>query len=113
MSAKTSMLFIAAAAAATLSLSAAQGASAMTAPIRVTQDVNMRGGPGVGYARVGGVYRSTSPDFTCWTQGQNIGGVDVWFLVNNRGAQGYYASYFDDSTYSSDAQITSKYGIPR
>jgi len=54
----------------------------------------------------------TSPDFNCWTQGQNIGGVDVWFSINYHGVTGYYASYYDNSSYSTDTQITSKYGIP-
>ena len=52
-----------------------------------------------------------SPDFVCWTQGQTINGVDVWFRVNYGGLTGYYASYYDDSTYTTDGQITSKYGI--
>jgi hypothetical protein len=73
----------------------------------------MRNGPGTSYARVGGIYTGTSPDFVCWTQGQNVGGVDVWFLVHNAGATGYYASYYDDSHYATDAQITPKYGISR
>jgi uncharacterized protein YraI len=70
-------------------------ASATGAPIQITQNVNMRSGPGTSYARVGGIYAGQSPDFVCWTTGENIGGVDVWFDVNANGASGHYASYYD------------------
>jgi cell wall-associated NlpC family hydrolase len=36
----------------------------------------------------------------------------TWFSVNYHGVTGYYASYYDNSSYSTDSQITSKYGIP-
>jgi uncharacterized protein YraI len=88
-------------------------ANAMSAPIQITQDVNLRGGPSAATARVGGIYAGASPDFHCWTQGQNIGGVDVWFNVTYNGATGFYASYYDNSSYATDAQITPKYGIPQ
>ena len=88
-------------------------AAAMSAPIRTTTYVNIRPGPSTGSGNPLAVMPpGTSPDFNCWTQGQNIGGVDVWFKVNYNGVIGYYASYYDNSSYSTDAQITSKYGIP-
>jgi uncharacterized protein YraI len=91
----------------------ASSAMAINAPIHVTDDVNLRAGPNTGTARVGGLYRGTSPSFNCWAQGQNISGVDVWFNVTYNGATGFYASYYDDSHYATDSQITSKYGIPQ
>jgi hypothetical protein len=54
-----------------------------------------------------------SPDFVCFAYGQLIGTVPVWFLVNYNGVSGYYASYYDDSSYGSDADLTSKYGVPK
>jgi uncharacterized protein YraI len=91
----------------------AADASAMGAPIQITQNVNMRSGPGSSFSRVGGIYTGQSPDFICWSVGENINGVNVWFDVNANGATGYYASYYDNSSYASDALITSKYGIPQ
>lgn len=91
----------------------ASPALAVSAPIHITQDVNLRGGPSAATTRVGGIYAGASPDFHCWAQGQNIGGVDVWFNVTYNGATGFYASYYDDSHYATDGQITSKYGIPQ
>lgn len=88
-------------------------AAAMSAPIRTTSFVNVRPGPSTGSGNPRTVLPpGTSPAFNCWIQGQNIGGVDVWFSVNYGGVTGYYASYYDNSSYSSDSQITSKYGIP-
>ena len=88
-------------------------AAAMSAPIKTTTYVNIRPGPSTGSGNPLTVMPpGTSPDFNCWTQGQNIGGVDVWFSVNYHGVTGYYASYYDNSSYSTDSQITSKYGIP-
>lgn len=91
----------------------AADAVAMSAPIQITQNVNMRSGPGTSYARVGGIYAGQSPDFICWAVGENINGVNVWFDVNANGSTGYYASYYDNSSYATDALITSKYGIPQ
>jgi cell wall-associated NlpC family hydrolase len=88
-------------------------AAAMSAPIQTTAYVNVRPGPSVSSGSPLAVMPpGTSPDFNCWTQGQNIGGVDVWFSINYHGVTGYYASYYDNSSYSTDSQITSKYGIP-
>ena len=88
-------------------------AAAMSAPIKTTTSVNVRPGPSTGSGNPLTVMPpGTSPDFNCWTQGQNIGGVNVWFSVNYHGVTGYYASYYDNSSYSTDSQITSKYGIP-
>jgi hypothetical protein len=86
-------------------------ALAASAPIHVTDDVNLRAGTDASTARVGGLYRGTSPSFNCWAQGQNVNGVDIWFNVTYNGVTGYYASFFDDSSYATDAQITSKYRI--
>jgi uncharacterized protein YraI len=88
-------------------------AAAKSAPIKTTDYVNVRPGPSTSSGSPLAVMPpGTSPDYNCWAQGQNIGGVDVWFNVNYHGVTGYYASYYDNSSYSTDSQITSKYGIP-
>lgn len=104
---------VAIASAAAAAVTAAGPAAAMSAPIKTTTAVNVRPGPSTGSGNPLTVMPAgTSPDFNCWTQGQNIGGVNVWFSVNYHGVTGYYASYYDNSSYSTDSQITSKYGIP-
>lgn len=88
-------------------------ALAMSAPIHITSTVNIRLGPSTTSGNpIGAIPTGASPDFQCWTEGQNISGVDVWFRVDYNGVTGYYASYWDDSSYSTDWQIVSKYGIP-
>src|SRR5438105_245634 len=71
-------------------------ASGISAPIQIAntggQGVNMRPTPDTSQPRVGWIPEGASPDYNCWTQGQNINGVDVWFNVNYGGATGYYAS---------------------
>jgi hypothetical protein len=53
-----------------------------------------------------------SPDYHCFAWGQNINGVPIWFNVTYGGATGYYASYYDDSSYHSNEELTAKYGVP-
>lgn len=107
----TSTAAIAVAAAGAVSV--APMAQAMSAPIQTTATVNIRPTPDTSQTPVGAIPAGVSPDFVCWTQGQNIGGVDVWFKINYGGHTGYYASYYDNSSYATDATITSKYGIPQ
>ena len=98
----------------TLTVIDGQPAGAVSAPIALTTSVNLRPGPSTTSGNPLTVMPSgTSPNFLCWTQGQNINGVDVWFQVTYAGLTGYYASYYDNSSYTTDSQITSKYGIPQ
>lgn len=86
--------------------------SAIGAPIHVTTTVNVRPRPDTSLAPVGVLQPSSTIDFKCFTHGQNISGLDVWFQINSP-VSGFYASYFDDASYSSDADLTAKYGIPK
>ena len=89
-------------------------AHALSAPIHITEGVNVRPGPSVGSGGpITGIPAGASPDFNCWQVGQNVNGVDVWFNVNYAGKTGFYASFYDDSHYATDGEITGKYGIPR
>lgn len=72
----------------------------------------MRTGPGTGYPKILTVPRGTSPQYNCWTQGDRVGGVDVWFNVTYGGQTGFITSKYDDSHYAKDSDITGKYGIP-
>jgi cell wall-associated NlpC family hydrolase len=88
-------------------------ALAISAPIKTTTYVNIRPGTSTSSGNPLAVMPpGTSPDFHCWAVGQNVNGVNVWFNVSYNGVTGYYASYYDNSSYSTDSQITSKYGIP-
>lgn len=92
-------------------------AHAISAPIHIhgtgTDGVLIRPTPNTSLPAVGWMAEGTSPDYHCFTYGQMIGNVNVWFSVTHRGITGYYASYFDDSSYRSEAELTSKYGIPK
>lgn len=100
-------------------LLAASIAFAISAPIHIygtgTDGVLLHSGPTVGSTRVGWMAEGTSPDYHCFTYGDNVNGVNVWFYVTKPGGgpTGYYASYYDDSSYQSEAELTSKYGIPK
>lgn len=98
-------------------LVAAPAAQAISAPIHIhgtgTDGVLIRPTPDTSRPALGWMAEGTSPDYHCFTYGQTIGNVNVWFLVTSRGITGYYASYWDDSSYHSEAELTSKYGIPK
>jgi hypothetical protein len=52
-----------------------------------------------------------APD--CFVYGQTINTVPIWWRLTYEGATGYASSAYDDTRYSSDAELTAKYGVPR
>ncbi|MFI5497205.1 hypothetical protein [Actinoplanes sp. NPDC051859] len=98
-------------------IAAATPAQAIPANIHISgtdgQGVRMRPDPNTSRTAVGNIPEGASPDYDCFTYGEMIGNVNVWFLVNWNGTRGYYASFYDDSHYSSEADLTSRYGIPK
>lgn len=92
-------------------------ASAITAPIHIsgtgTDGVNIRPTPDTSLPAVGWMPEGTSPDYTCFTYGEQVGNVNVWFQITYSGISGFYASYWDDSHYASEAELTSRYGVPK
>jgi uncharacterized protein YraI len=93
----------------------AASASAVSAPIHISgtagEGVLIRSGPGTSYTAVGWMPEGASPDYNCFAWGQNINGVPIWFNVNYNGKTGYYASFYDDSSYHSNEELTAKYGV--
>jgi uncharacterized protein YraI len=79
--------------------------------ITVTATTAIRTGPSSSSTSVGSVPAGTSPSYLCWTTGQSVGGVNVWFDVFYSGYTGFIASYYDNSTYTHDGDITAKYDI--
>jgi hypothetical protein len=71
--------------------------------IRPTPD---RSQPAVGWMPDG-----ASPDYTCFTYGEPIGGLNVWFQITYNGVGGFYPSYYDDSRYATEAELTASYGV--
>jgi uncharacterized protein YraI len=101
-----------------ITLALAATASAITAGIHIhgtapENVVNIRPQPNTTQPAIGSIPEGASPDYNCFSYGQVIGGVPIWFSVNYSGVTGYYASYYDDSTYRSDTELTGKYGIPK
>lgn len=91
----------------------AQPAKAISADIRTTSDVGLYYEPSTAsHPALITVPRGTSPDYVCWTRGESVQGLNVWFRVRYDGLTGYIASRYDDSTYKHATQIESKYGIP-
>jgi len=97
-------------------LISASCAFAVSAPIHIAgtggEGVFIRPDPSTANPAVGWMPEGASPDYNCFVWGQNIGGVPIWFNVNYNGKTGYYASYFDDSSYHSNEELTAKYGVP-
>ena len=77
------------------------------------QGVYLRPSPDTSQPALRLIPEGASPDYNCFTYGQNVNGVSVWFNVNWAGATGFYASYYDDSSYHSEAELTGKYGVPK
>jgi hypothetical protein len=92
-------------------------ALAISAPIHVSGTgglgVNIRPEPNTNRAPLGLVPEGASPDYTCFTYGQNVNGLTVWFEITWGGVHGFISSYYDDSSYRSEEELTSKYGVPK
>jgi len=97
-------------------LCSATGAAAISAPIHIAntggEGVFIRPEPNTSHPAIGWIPEGASPDYNCFAWGQNINGVPIWFNVNYNGKTGYYASYYDDSSYHSNQELTAKYGVP-
>jgi hypothetical protein len=97
-------------------LLAATSALAISAPIHIAntggEGVFIRPEPNTSRPAVGWMPEGASPDYHCFVWGQNINGVPIWFNVTYNGVTGYYASYYDDSSYHSNEELTAKYGVP-
>jgi hypothetical protein len=98
------------------SLGLAANALAMSAPIQIAntggEGVFIRPQPNTSQPAVGWMPEGASPDYNCFVWGQDINGVPIWFNVNYNGVTGYYASYYDNSSYHSNEELTAKYGVP-
>jgi hypothetical protein len=99
-----------------VSLGLTAQAPAISAPIHIAntggEGVNIRSEPTAHSAKVGWMPEGTSPDYNCFVWGERINGVPIWFNVSYGGVTGYYASYYDDSSYHSNEELTAKYGVP-
>ena len=97
-------------------LASATSALAIPAPIHIAntggEGVYIRPDPNTSRPAVGWMPEGASPDYNCFAWGQSIGGVPIWFNVNYNGVTGFYASYYDDSSYHSNEELTAKYGVP-
>jgi hypothetical protein len=91
-------------------------ASAVSAPIQIAntggEGVLIRAEPNTSSTRLGWMPEGASPDYNCFVWGQDINGVPIWFNVNYSGITGYYASYYDNSSYKSNEELTTEYGVP-
>jgi uncharacterized protein YraI len=101
----------------TIIMGGASPAGAISANIQIANTggdgVNMRSGPGTAHGKVGWIPEGASPDYNCYVWGERVNNVPIWFNVNWNGVTGFYSSYFDNSSYQSDAELQSKYGIPK
>lgn len=97
-------------------LAAASAALAISAPIHIAntagEGVFIRLEPNTSQSAIGWMPEGASPDYNCFAWGQSINGVPIWFNVNYNGKTGFYASYYDDSSYHSNDELTAKYGVP-
>jgi hypothetical protein len=96
-------------------LASAGTALAMSAPIQISgtdgEGVLIQSEPNAGSTRLGLIPEGASPEYNCFTHGEMVGNVSVWFNVTYDGITGDYASYYDNSSYTDDAELTAKYGV--
>lgn len=94
----------------------AASAAAISAPIHIAntggEGVFIRPEANTSQPAIGWIPEGASPDYNCFAWGQVVNGVPIWFNVNYNGKTGYYASYYDDSSYHSNEELTAKYGVP-
>lgn len=91
-------------------------AAAISAPIHIAntggEGIFIRPEANTSRAAIGWIPEGASPDYHCFAWGQSINGVPIWFNVTYGGVTGFYASYYDDSSYHSNEELTAKYGVP-
>jgi Putative amidase domain len=91
-------------------------ASAISAQIQISgtdgEGVLIQSEPNGGSTRLGWMGEGASPEYICFTHGEMVGTVSVWFYVTHEGITGYYPSFYDNSSYQNDAELTAKYGVP-
>jgi hypothetical protein len=76
------------------------------------EGVLIRTEPNASSTRLGWMPEGASPAYNCFVSGQLVEGVPVWFEVSYEGVTGFYASYYDTSSYQSNEELTAKYGVP-
>jgi hypothetical protein len=100
-----------------LMLVPASAARAISAPIQISgtgsDGVLIRPTPSTSQPAVGWMPEGASPDFVCFTYGDRVEGLNVWFQINYNGVSGFYASHWDNSSYKTEAELTAKYAIPK
>jgi Putative amidase domain len=88
----------------------------ISAPIQVAgtdgEGIFIRPEPNTSQSPLGWMAEGASPEYICFTHGEMVGNVNVWFNVTYNGVTGYYASFYDNSSYKNDAELTAKYGVP-
>jgi hypothetical protein len=88
----------------------------MSAPIQIAgtdnEGVLIQSEPNASSTRLGWMPEGASPGYECFTHGEMVGTVSVWFYVTYNGVTGFYPSFYDNSSYASDAELTAKYGVP-
>jgi hypothetical protein len=91
-------------------------ALAISAPIQISgtdgEGVLIQSEPNGASTRLGWMGEGASPEYICFTHGEMVGTVSVWFYVTHEGITGYYPSFYDNSSYKNDAELTQKYGVP-
>jgi hypothetical protein len=99
-----------------ISLGWAGNAWAISAPIQIAgtegEGVLIHSEPNQASTRLGWIAEGASPEFSCFVHGQTVGTVSVWFYVTHEGITGYYPSFYDNSSYKNDTELTEKYGVP-
>jgi hypothetical protein len=97
-------------------LATATSTLAVSAPIHISgtdgEGVFIRPEPDTARPAIGWMPEGASPDYVCFVWGEDINGTPIWFDVDYNGVTGYYASYYDDSSYHSNEELTAKYGVP-
>ncbi len=92
-------------------------AEAIATGIRISgtggDGVRLRSAPNTSSGSLAIIPEGASPDIHCFTYGTMVGNVNVWFKATYAGKTGFFASYYDNSSYRNEAELTAKYKVPK
>ena len=90
-------------------------ASAQTTAIHIAgtagQGVRLREAPNTSGAILATIPEGAAPPIQCAVSGQSVSGVSIWMKTTWSGRTGFFSSFYDDSHYSSWADLHNRYGI--
>ncbi|HSE61494.1 MAG TPA: amidase domain-containing protein [Candidatus Saccharimonadales bacterium] len=81
------------------------------AEINIVGNVNLRPSPDTSQTPLTVIQKGDKPDYICFTYGEQVDDVNVWFKVNYNGFTGFYSTRWDDIPPAQLNDIPGNFGI--